>query len=137
MKRKRKLKPSSEVLKVLNVMQDDANTSVKELVDKTGLSKQKVYSARHYLKKYGLAKQANKPSAPKPSTVQKVETPKVVIKAVTSLRRELITSKEQIAGLQSELNRVRHLYMDQLAVVRYLEVKLMQFVEANSQGKRL
>lgn len=139
MRKKRKLKPSSEALKVLNVLQTDANTSVKELVAKTGLSTAQVYSARHYLKKRGLVK----PNAVKTKTVKAKPTRDPLPKQLTNeqLKEEVIKLNSWCAqwrtkcdALESELNRVRHLYMDQLAVVRYLEVKLMQFVEANTKG---
>lgn len=141
MKKKRKLKPSSEALKVLNVMQTDAKTSVKELVEKTGLSAAQVYSARHYLKKRGFvnATKAKAKSLPMTGIAPKVKrantvSGELVKKAVVKLNQEIQIRDQQIGSLQAELNRVRHMYMDQLAVVRYLEVKLMQFVEANTKG---
>lgn len=144
MRKKRKLKPSSEALKVLNVLQTDANTSVKELVEKTGLSTAQIYSARHYLKKRGLVK----PNAVKAKTVKPKPTrdplPKQtaddkeienILKENRTLTDWTVMWRRKCDSLESELNRVRHLYMDQLAVVRYLETKLMQFVEANLSEK--
>ena len=135
MRRKPKLKPSSEAFKVLNLMKTDAKTSVKELVEKTGLSKTQVYSARHYLKKNGLLKTLPMTGiAPKLDNIQPPIASKVVQKAVVKMNRDIEMRDQKITALQSELNRVRHMYMDQLAIVRYLEVKLMQFVESNLKG---
>jgi hypothetical protein len=137
MRKKPKLKPSSEALKVLNFMTTDANSSVKELVEKTGLSKQQVYSARHYIKKRGLLGKAKALPmtgiAPKVKQADTVSSA-LVKKSIVKLNQEIEIRDQQISALQSELNRIRHLYMDQLAVVRYLEIKLMQFVEANTKG---
>jgi DNA-binding transcriptional regulator GbsR (MarR family) len=135
MRKKPKLKPSSEAFKVLNLIKADANTSVKELVEKTGLSKTQVYSARHYLKKNGLLKTLPMTGiAPKLDNIQPPIASKVVQKAVVKMNRDIEMRDQKITALQSELNRVRHMYMDQLAIVRYLEVKLMQFVESNLKG---
>ena len=132
MRKKPKLKPSSNVAKVLNLMKADDKTSVKEIVAQTGLKTENVYAIRNYIKKRGLIGSAPTPKA------NKVEEPpivsKVVQKAVVKMNRDIEMRDQKITALQSELNRVRHMYMDQLAIVRYLEVKLMQFVESNLKG---
>lgn len=136
MRKKRKLKPSSEALKVLNVMREDNKLSVKEITEKTGLSKTQVYSARHYLKNRGLVGGKAKPKAtPKQTEITAGEKEiQNLLKENKTLTDWTVMWKGRYDKLESELNRVRHLYMDQLAVVRYLENKLMQFVEAQSKG---
>lgn len=135
MRKKPKLKPSSNVAKVLDLMKADGKTSVKEIVTQTGLKPQNVYAIRNYIKKRGLM--GGKTIAEtKPKRAYKKPSDKIkdLNSGVVQLEQEILRLHSQISGLNSELNRIRHMYMDQLAVVRYLETKLMQFVEAQSKG---
>jgi hypothetical protein len=136
MRKKPKLKPSSNVAKVLDLMKADEKTSVKEIVAQTGLKTENVYAIRNYIKKRGLIKGSLPMTgiAPKLDNIQPPIVSKVVQKAVVKMNRDIEMRDQKITALQSELNRVRHMYMDQLAIVRYLEVKLMQFVESQSKG---
>ena len=52
--KKRKVKPSSNVAKVLDLMKADPKVSVKEIVAKTGFKVNNVYAIRNYIKKHGL-----------------------------------------------------------------------------------
>ena len=117
-------------------MKADSNISVKEIVAKTGLGTKNVYVIRNYIKKHGLMGGA-KPKA-KPQTNQQTADDKEIqniLKENRTLTDWTVMWRRKCDSLESELNRVRHLYMDQLAVVRYLESKLMQFVEANLSEK--
>lgn len=134
--KKRKVNPSSNVAKVLDLMKADAKVSVKEIVAKTGLGTKNVYVIRNYIKKHGLMGGA-KPKA-KPQTKQQTADDKEIaniLKENKTLTDWTVMWRRKCDALESELNRVRHLYMDQLAVVRYLETKLMQFVETNLSEK--
>ncbi len=139
MKKKPKLKPSSNVAKVLNLMKADDKTSVKEIVAQTGIKPQNVYAIRNHIKKRGLMKGSLPMTGIAPNldtpqgNVQKM--PKIVQKTISKLSNDLEIKTQQVNGLSAELNRVRHMYMDQLAIVRYLETKLMQFVEAQNTGR--
>lgn len=135
--KKRKVNPSSNVAKVLDLMKADAKVSVKEIVAKTGLNTKTVYVIRNYIKKHGLLGGA-KPKVNKAIAKQQTADEKEIeniLKENKTLTDWTVMWRRKCDSLESELNRVRHLYMDQLAVVRYLEAKLMQFVEANLSEK--
>ncbi len=135
MRKKPKLKPSSNVAKVLDLMKADDKTSVKEIVAKTGLKTENVYAIRNYIKKRGLmGGKAVAETKPKRTYTKPTDKIKDLNKGVVEMEQTILKLHSQVSGLSSELNRVRHMYMDQLAVVRYLENKLMQFVEAQSKG---
>jgi len=133
MRKKPKLKPSSNVAKVLDLMKADEKTSVKEIVAQTGLKTENVYAIRNYIKKRGLMGGKSIPKAKAEITADEKEIQNL-LKENKTLTDWTVMWKSRYDKLESELNRVRHLYMDQLAVVRYLENKLMQFVEAQSKG---
>lgn len=135
--KKQKVNPSSNVAKVLDLMKADAKVSVKEIVAKTGLNTKTVYVIRNYIKKRGLLGGA-KPKVNKAIAKQQTADEKEIeniLKENKTLTDWTVMWRRKCDSLESELNRVRHLYMDQLAVVRYLEAKLMQFVEANLSEK--
>ena len=136
MRKKPKLKPSSNVAKVLDLMKADDKTSVKEIVAKTGLKTENVYAIRNYIKKRGLmGGKAVAETKPKRAYTKPSDKIKDLNKGVVEMEQTILKLHSQVSGLSSELNRVRHMYMDQLAVVRYLENKLMQFVEAQNTGR--
>ena len=136
--KKRKVNPSSNVAKVLDLMKADSKVSVKEIVAKTGLTAKNVYVIRNYIKKHGLMGGA-KPKAKSQTNRQTADDKEIanILKENKTLTDWTVMWKRKCDSLESELNRVRHLYMDQLAVVRYLETKLTQFVEANLKGNQL
>lgn len=131
--KKRKVNPSSNVAKVLDLMKADSNISVKEIVAKTGLATKTVYVIRNYIKKHallgGAKPKAEKAVAPKQLTNEQLK------EEVMKLNSWCTQWRTKCDAIESELNRVRHLYMDQLAVVRYLESKLIELVEANLSEK--
>lgn len=133
--KKRKVNPSSNVAKVLDLMKADAKVSVKEIVEKTNLKTSNVYAIRNYIKKNGLLKPLpTKGIASKAKRSDDEKQMSNLLKENKQLTEWTQMWRGRYDKLESELNRVRHLYMDQLAVVRYLEVKIMQFVEAQSKG---
>jgi len=133
--KKRKVNPSSNVAKVLDLMKADAKVSVKEIVEKTNLKTSNVYAIRNYIKKNGLLKTLPMTGiAPKAKRSDDEKQMSNLLKENKQLTEWTQMWRGRYDKLESELNRVRHLYMDQLAVVRYLENKLMQFVEAQSKG---
>lgn len=131
--KKRKVNPSSNVAKVLDLMKADSNISVKEIVAKTGLTSKNVYAIRNYIKKHallgGAKPKVDKVVAPKQLTNDQLK------EEVMKLNSWCAQWRTKCDALESELNRVRHLYMDQIAVVRYLESKLIELVEANLSEK--
>jgi len=129
--KKRKVNPSSNVAKVLDLMKADAKVSVKEIVEKTNLKTSNVYAIRNYIKKNGLLKTLPMTGiAPKAKRSDDEKQINNLLKENKTLTEWTVMWKGRYDKLESELNRVRHLYMDQLAVVRYLEAKLLQLVEA-------
>jgi len=116
-------------------MKADAKVSVKEIVEKTNLKTSNVYAIRNYIKKNGLLKPlSTKGIASKAKRSDDEKQISNLLKENKQLTEWTQMWRGRYDKLESELNRVRHLYMDQLAVVRYLENKLMQFVEAQSKG---
>jgi len=138
MRKKPKLKPSSNVAKVLDLMKADDKTSVKEIVAKTGLKTENVYAIRNYIKKRGLMGNKATPKAKvNPMRAQQDADEKAIqnlLKENKTLTDWTVMWKSRCDKLEKDLNQAKILYLDQLAVVRYLETKLMQFVEAQSKG---
>lgn len=135
--KKRKVKPSSNVAKVLDLMKADNKISVKEIVAKTGLGTKNVYVIRNYIKKHGLLGGA-KPKA-KPQTDQLTADEKEItnlLKENRSLTEWTVMWKRKCDGLEKELSQAKVMYLDQLAIIRYLETKLVQFMESNLKGNQ-
>ena len=129
--KKQKVKPSSNVAKVLDLMKADTKISVKEIVEKTNIKTSNVYAIRNYIKKHGLLK-----PLPMTGIAPKAKAPNAE-KEITNLLKEnkQLTEwtqmwKHRCDKLDQELKEAKILFLDQLAVVRYLEAKLLQLVEA-------
>ena len=129
--KKRKVNPSSNVAKVLDLMKADAKVSVKEIVEKTNLKTSNVYAIRNYIKKNGLLK-----TLPMTGIAPKAKAPSAE-KEITNLLKEnrQLTEwtqmwKHRYEALERDCTQAKVMYLDQLAVVRYLEAKLLQLVEA-------
>jgi len=115
------MKKETNVSKVKQLMDSDKNISVKEICAKTGLPASRVYVIRNYLKRNKKLTRVNKKPRMKQTEVNtnlKAENDK--------LHGWCLEWRDKCDKLEGELNRVRHLYMDQLAVVRYLETKIEQ-----------
>lgn len=135
--KKRKVKPSSNVAKVLDLMKADAKVSVKEIVAKTGLKTNNVYAIRNYIKKHGLMGGA-KPKA-KPQRDQLTADEKEItnlLKENKTLTEWTLLWRRKCDGLEKELSQAKIMYLDQLAIIRYLETKLVQFMESNLKGNQ-
>lgn len=110
---------------VKQLMDADKNISVKEICEKTGFSKSQVYVIRSYLKKKKLTRVNKTPSV---SRVRNKPTDKIrkLVADNAELNRWCLEWREKSNKQEKEIARLQHLYMDQLAVVRYLESKIQQ-----------
>jgi len=110
---------------VKQLMDADKNISVKEICEKTGFSKSQVYVIRSYLKKKKLTRVNKTPSV---SRVRNKPTDKIrkLVAENAELNRWCLEWREKSNKQEKEIARLQHLYMDQLAVVRYLESKIQQ-----------
>jgi len=138
--KKRKVNPSSNVAKVLDLMKADAKVSVKEIVEKTNLKTSNVYAIRNYIKKNGLLKTLPMTGVA-PKVRMKQQADDALEKEMSNLLKEnkqltewTVMWKRKCETLEQELKQAKILFLDQLAVVRYLEAKLLQLVEAQSKG---
>ena len=134
--KKRKVNPSSNVAKVLNLMKADAKVSVKEIVEKTNLKTSNVYAIRNYIKKNGLLKRLPMtgitPKAKAPSAEKEIAN---LLKENRQLTEWTQMWKHRCDRLEKDLSQAKVMYLDELAVVRYLEAKLLQLVEAKIKDK--
>ena len=112
---------NTKVNAVKQLMDADKNISVKEICEKTGFSKSQVYVIRNYLKR-------NKKLTPVNKKPRVSKTPsKDNLKAENDkLHRWCLEWRDRSDKQEKEITRLQHLYMDQLAVVRYLETKIEQ-----------
>ena len=135
--KKRKVNPSSNVAKVLDLMKADSNISVKEIVAKTGLGTKNVYVIRNYIKKHALLGGA-KPKAKSQTKQQTADDKEItnLLKENKTLTDWTVMWRRKCDGLEKELSQAKIMYLDQLAIIRYLETKLVQFMESNLKGNQ-
>jgi hypothetical protein len=138
--KKQKVKPNSNVAKVLDLMKADTKISVKEIVEKTNIKTSNVYAIRNYIKKNGLLKTLPMTGVA-PKVRMKQQADNALEKEISNLLKEnkqltewTVMWKRKYETLEQELKQAKILFLDQLAVVRYLEAKLLQLVEAQSKG---
>jgi len=138
--KKQKVKPSSNVAKDLDLMKADTKISVKEIVEKTNIKTSNVYAIRNYIKKNGLLKTLPMTGVA-PKVRMKQQADDALEKEMSNLLKEnkqltewTVMWKRKCETLEQELKQAKILFLDQLAVVRYLEAKLLQLVEAQSKG---
>lgn len=115
------MKKETNVTKVKQLMDADRNISVKEICEKTGFSKSKVYALRNYIKRNKKLTRVNKTPRMKQTDINanlKAENDK--------LHGWCLEWRDRSDKQEKEITRLQHLYMDQLAVVRYLESKIQQ-----------
>jgi len=119
-----KLRRNSDANKVRKLMTEDKNMSVKEICEKTGFPKTKVYAIRNYIKTKKKLTPVNK----KTDVVRSKPTDKIrkLVADNAELNRWCLEWREKCDAQQSEIARIQHLYMDSQAVVRYLESKIQQ-----------
>jgi|688.fasta_scaffold258586_2 hypothetical protein len=139
--KKQKVKPSSNVAKVLDLMKADTKISVKEIVEKTNIKTSNVYAIRNYIKKNGLLKTLPMTGVA-PKVRMKQQADNALEKEISNLLKEnkqltewTVMWKRKYETLEQELKQAKILFLDQLAVVRYLEAKLLQLVEAKIKDK--
>jgi hypothetical protein len=139
--KKQKIKPSSNVAKVLDLMKADTKISVKEIVEKTNIKTSNVYAIRNYIKKNGLLKTLPMTGVA-PKVRMKQQADDALEKEMSNLLKEnkqltewTVMWKRKCETLEQELKQAKILFLDQLAVVRYLEAKLLQLVEAKIKDK--
>jgi hypothetical protein len=139
--KKQKVKPNSNVAKVLDLMKADTKISVKEIVEKTNIKTSNVYAIRNYIKKNGLLKTLPMTGVA-PKVRMKQQADNALEKEISNLLKEnkqltewTVMWKRKYETLEQELKQAKILFLDQLAVVRYLEAKLLQLVEAKIKDK--
>ena len=134
--KKRKVNPSSNVAKVLDLMKADAKVSVKEIVEKTNLKTSNVYAIRNYIKKNGLLKRLPMTGiTPKAKASFPEKEIANLLKENKTLTEWTVMWKRKCDKLEQDLSQAKVMFLDQLAVVRYLEAKLLQLVEAKIKDK--
>jgi hypothetical protein len=121
-------------------MKADTEISVKEIVEKTNIKTSNVYAIRNYIKKNGLLKTLPMTGVA-PKVRMKQQADDALEKEMSNLLKEnkqltewTVMWKRKCETLEQELKQAKILFLDQLAVVRYLEAKLLQLVEAQSKG---
>jgi predicted transcriptional regulator len=114
---------NTKVKIVKAVMDANKNISVKEICEKTGLSKTQVYSARHQL---NTTSKTKKKLTPVNKKVAKVDTNKALRAENEKLHQFCFEWRNKCDKQNLEIARIQHLYMDSQAVVRYLETKIEQ-----------
>ena len=116
---------NTKVNAVKQLMDADKNISVKEICEKTGFSKSQVYVIRSYLKNKGkkLTRVNKKVGGVRSKPTDKIRK---LVADNAQLNRFCLEWREKSDKQEREIARLQHLYMDQLAVVRYLESKIAQ-----------
>lgn len=116
---------NTKVNAVKALMDADKNISVKEICEKTGFSKSQVYVIRSYLKNKGkkLTRVNKKVGGVRSKPTDKIRK---LVADNAQLNRFCLEWREKSDKQEREIARLQHLYMDQLAVVRYLESKIEQ-----------
>jgi hypothetical protein len=122
-------------------MKADTKISVKEIVEKTNIKTSNVYAIRNYIKKNGLLKTLPMTGVA-PKVRMKQQADDALEKEMSNLLKEnkqltewTVMWKRKCETLEQELKQAKILFLDQLAVVRYLEAKLLQLVEAKIKDK--
>jgi hypothetical protein len=122
-------------------MKADTKISVKEIVEKTNIKTSNVYAIRNYIKKNGLLKTLPMTGVA-PKVRMKQQADNALEKEISNLLKEnkqltewTVMWKRKYETLEQELKQAKILFLDQLAVVRYLEAKLLQLVEAKIKDK--
>jgi hypothetical protein len=118
---------TTKVSAVKALMDANKNISVKEICDKTGLSKSHVYAIRHYLKTPSKTKKKLTPVNKKPRVVSAPS--KDNLRAENEkLHQFCLEWRDRCDKQDREIARIQHLYMDSQAVVKYLESKIIQLL---------
>jgi transposase-like protein len=117
-----------KIVKAVKALMDaNKNISVKEICEKTGLSKTQVYSARHQLKTASKTKKKLTPVNKKPRVIS--ATSKDNLRAENDqLHQFCLEWRDRCDKQDREIARIQHLYMDSQAVVKYLESKIIQLL---------
>jgi predicted DNA-binding protein YlxM (UPF0122 family) len=116
---------NTKVSAVKALMDANKNISVKEICEKTGLSRSHVYAIRHYIKTTSKTK---KKLTPVNKKVAKVDTNKALRAENEKLHQFCFEWRNKCDKQNLEIARIQHLYMDSQAVVRYLETKIIQLL---------
>jgi hypothetical protein len=118
-----RMRSNSKIKQINDLMKADKNISVKEICEKTGMPKTRVYALRHYLKtrnKKKLTPVNKKPRVVKAPTKDKIRAEN------DQLHQFCLEWRAKCEKQNLEIARIQHLYMDSQAVVRYLESKIEQ-----------
>ena len=122
------MKVSQKVL-VANIMLANPKITPKGVAGKTGLPLSRVYVLRNQAKQLIAEGKVTGKVKPKAVPVITVAKPEVTHESfqVKTLTQQVNKLTVDVEKLQTENNRLRHLYMDSKAVIRYLELKVEAF----------
>jgi hypothetical protein len=115
-----KLRRNSKIKQINDLMKADKNISVKEICEKTGMPKTRVYALRHYLK----TRDKKKLTPVNKKVVAKTPSKSNLQAENDQLHQFCLEWRARSDKQESEIARLQHLYMDSKAVVTYLESKI-------------
>jgi len=139
-------KKTTVAQKILNLLNTHGGLKPKGIITLTKANPASVYTTLNKLHKdKKVAKEedgvyisqtqtSTTPAEPSKSEVKRITTLETnMVKRIKELAESNGKLTAQIADLQSENNRLRHLYMDKQAIVKYLEDKVESFWGINDE----
>jgi hypothetical protein len=120
------MRSNSKIKQINDLMKADKNISVKEICEKTGMPKTRVYALRHYLKTRNKKKLTPVNKTTKAKRVMKTPSKDNLKAENDQLHQFCLEWRAKCEKQNLEIARIQHLYMDSQAVVRYLESKIEQ-----------
>ena len=115
-----RMRSNSKIKQINDLMKADKNISVKEICEKTGMSKTRVYALRHYLKTRGKKKLT-------PVNKSEVKVPrKKPTDAIRSLETDLVEMQRLAMYWKQAYHELEAKTRGNVAVIQYLESKIQQ-----------
>jgi hypothetical protein len=114
------MRSNSKIKQINDLMKADKNISVKEICEKTGMPKTRVYALRHYLKTRGKKKLT-------PVNKSEVKVPrKKPTDAIKSLEIDLAEMQRLAMYWKQAYHELEVKTRGNVAVIQYLESKIQQ-----------
>ena len=115
-----RMRSNSKIKQINDLMKADKNISVKEICEKTGMPKTRVYALRHYLKTRGKKKLT-------PVNKSEVKVPrKKPTDAIRSLETDLAEMQRLAMYWKQAYHELEVKTRGNVAVIQYLESKIQQ-----------
>ena len=115
-----RMRSNSKIKQINDLMKADKNISVKEICEKTGMPKTRVYALRHYLKTRGKKKLT-------PVNKSEVKVPrKKPTDAIKSLEIDLAEMQRLAMYWKQAYHELEVKTRGNVAVIQYLESKIQQ-----------